>query len=239
MNTKKLVLCIGNTRWHWASNHQGVWQYFHTSPDSDKLKTLENPLWVWAAVGEVPQNKILKNSQRLLISDVPFLKLPNWVGIDRALASWAAFEKAKTLDIHNNGILLADAGTIFSLTIISSKGEFIGGQLVAGYQLQLDAMVRGAKNLITPALLNNSQEMFPLTTSEAMHAGTLNALLGVLIEAQKKTKMKIWLCGGDSEIIFEAIHQRNLDIDIVRYPNLVLEGMIDIKNKLSLSTQDP
>ena len=226
----RIILFIGNSRWHWATENEDEWMYMHTSPDLSKLEALNVPLWAWAAVGSIPKSSKLNHSNEISTTDIPLLKLPNWIGVDRALGAWGALKKAKKLGIVNNGILLADAGTVFSLTKISSKGEFQGGQLAPGLKLQIQAMSKGAKNLKETYNKHNSHDLFPIKTDEAMQIGSLYTLIGLLIVAQKNAKMKIWLCGGDSKILYTELKNRNIDSEI--YPNLVLEGMIDIKKNL-------
>ena len=80
----------------------------------------------------------------------PLKKIPNWIGIDRALGGWGAFQQAKCKGMHAKGLLLADAGTIFSLTKITANGEFAGGQLVAGLNLQRSTMASKTLKLAKP-----------------------------------------------------------------------------------------
>ena len=46
-----------------------------------------------------------------------------------------------------------------------------------------------------------------------------------------KLKMPIWMCGGDAPLILNEL--KNTHIDINYCPNLVLEGMIDIDQKIN------
>ncbi|WP_269622157.1 type III pantothenate kinase [Prochlorococcus marinus] len=228
MNTKKHCLLIGNSRWHWAVQKNEHWHFTHTAPDINKINNLKTSLWKWAAVGPIPKSLFLNPSQEVQIADIPLLKPPKWLGVDRALASWAAFTKAKSKNLHSKGLLVADAGTILSLTKITSKGEFAGGQLVAGLTLQRSAIAYGAEKLnpVTKEHLPNKK--FPTSTEEAILRGSFQALLGTLLEAQKDSQMPLWLCGGNSKELFEALKMRNLEV--YHFPNLVLEGMVNVKN---------
>ena len=60
-----------------------------------------------------------------------------------------------------------------------------------------------------------------------MLRGSFQALLGVLIEAQNAAKMPIWLCGGDSKILFDHLKDRISNLYLC--PNLVLEAMVKIE----------
>ncbi len=236
----KYCLLIGNTRWHWAIQKKDKWYFFHAAPSAKSLKKRKNELWRWAAVGAIPKDIELAPSKCIRIKDIPLLKLPDWIGIDRALAGWAAYKKAKAKNLHSQGLLIADAGTILSLTVIKRNGEFDGGQLVAGLKLQRTAMAMGTEKLHQIKNINLPEKQFPITTEQAMLRGSFQALLGTLLEAQRTANMPVWLCGGDSEILFKSL--QNHDFDIYHYPDLVLEGMtqinLPINQELNLSKSD-
>ena len=224
-------LLIGNSRWHWAIKKADQWQFFHSSSESKKLQFLKSHLLAWAAVGAIPKHQSLKQSLKIEIEDIPLLNTPAWLGIDRALAAWGAFKKAtQTGTMPTQGLLIADAGTVLSLTRIQANGEFIGGQLIAGFKLQLEAMGTKTQNLLVPSYEAIPSETFPITTSDAMLKGTLQSLIGTLIEANKESNVPIWLCGGDAPIIIQELKIKNHNLPIFHYPNLVMEGMLDLTN---------
>ena len=64
-----------------------------------------------------------------------------------------------------------------------------------------------------------------------MLKGSIQALVGTLIQAQESTKMPIWLCGGDAPALANELKERK--IDVAHHPNLVLEGMVDIQRCLN------
>ena len=220
-------LLIGNSRWHWAIQNEEKWSFLHTAPEPRRLKSLRSSISKWAAVGPIPSEIKLDPSRCVKIQHIPLKNLPKWIGIDRALVAWAAFEKAKAKNLHHKGLVIADAGTILSLTCVSSTGEFTGGQLVAGLKLQRSIMSTGAEQLKPVKRTNIPHDKFPITTEEAMLRGSFQALIGIIIEAQKDTKMAIWLCGGDSRILFENLKDQINDLH--HYSDLVLDAMIKIK----------
>tara|TARA_Y100001968_G_scaffold333945_1_gene401594 strand:+ start:6514 stop:7221 length:708 start_codon:yes stop_codon:yes gene_type:complete len=229
MESINSCLVIGNSRWHWAFKTRKRWKFFDTSINQEILRALETPLLGWAAVGEIPEDILLDSSLEIGLKDIPLKKMPPWLGIDRALASWGAHKKAKELAKHHpNGLLVADAGSVFSLTKINAYGEFEGGQLCAGFNMQLKGMSTWTQNLVYPPNIKIPKETFPSHTSEAMIIGSLQALLGILRQAQVDAKAPIWLCGGDACLIFNYLKKENLEIFL--YPNLALEAMIDLTN---------
>ena len=222
---------IGNTRWHWASKINENWNYFHTDPNPIEFKSKDYSQLSWAAVGPIPQNIKLCPSKKINLNDVPLFNLPSNLGIDRALASWSAFQKQSYLKSKKQDLLVIDAGTILSVTKITKRGEFAGGQLLAGLRLQLSSMANGALNLELPIIKKIPKDTFQYETSNAMIKGSINGLTGLILKVFEENKLPIWLCGGDAPIILNELKDK--DIDIHHYPNLVLEGMIDIDQKIN------
>jgi len=224
-------LMIGNTRWHWASKINKDWKYFHTSPNPIEFKDKDYSHLTWASVGLIPENIQLCPSKKIILDNIPLNNLPSNLGIDRALASWSAYKKQSSLKSKEQDLIVIDAGTIMSITKITSNGEFAGGQLISGLRLQLSSMANGALNLDNPIINTIPIETFQHETKNAMIRGAINGLLGLILKIFEETKLPIWICGGDAPIILNEL--KNINIDINHCPNLVLEGMIDIGHKIN------
>tara|TARA_Y100001968_G_scaffold142721_1_gene130418 strand:+ start:2025 stop:2747 length:723 start_codon:yes stop_codon:yes gene_type:complete len=230
----KSYLLIGNSRWHWALNTKNSWDFIDTSLESNNRQYLKIPLSAWAGVGSIPRHINLDPNLQVTLKDIPLLNTPPWLGIDRALAAWGAFQKAKELSkMPENGLLVADAGTIMSINRINANGKFLGGQLIPGLHLQLTAMSNGTEKLAYPSTELLPKDQFPLNTSEAMLQGSLQALIASLKVAQAQAKVPIWLCGGDAPLIIKSLGKSNQSLDFIHQPNLVLEGMIKIKTLIN------
>ncbi len=229
MKEQICYLLIGNSRWHWALKKEDEWSFIDTPPNLETFHSLESSLLAWAAVGKIPTDIDLNPALKLNINQIPLMQIPSWIGIDRALGAWAAFQKFQLTDIHPNGFLVADAGTVLSITRITANGEFAGGQLIAGLHLQLSSMINGTENLIDPGRNKQlSNNPFPEKTEDAMLRGSVEALVGVIIAAHNHVQGPLWLCGGDSSILFKELKERG--INVLHSPNLVLEGMINLKS---------
>ena len=224
-------LMIGNTRWHWASKIKKDWKYFHTLPNPIEFKDEDYSHLTWASVGAVPENIKLCPSKKIILDNIPLNNLPSNLGIDRALASWSAFKKQSSLKNKEQDLIVIDAGTILSITKITNKGEFAGGQLIAGFKLQLSSMGNRALGLDTPIVKTIPNEIFQYETNNAMIRGSINALVGLILKLFEETKLPIWMCGGDAPIILNELKSTNIDIN--HCPNLVLEGMIDINQQIN------
>ena len=224
-------LMIGNTRWHWASKIKEHWKFFHTVPNPVEFKYKDYSQLSWASVGPTPKSLKLCPSKQIQLENVPLTNLPSNLGIDRALASWSAFKKQSSLKSKEQDLIVIDAGTILSVTKITKKGAFAGGQLISGLRLQLSSMVNGALNLDNPIIKIIPTETFQYETNKAMIRGSINGLIGLILQIYEETKLPIWICGGDAPIILNELKNKNIDIN--HCPNLVLEGMIDIDQNIN------
>ncbi len=231
MFSEKNYLMIGNTRWHWASKRKKNWKYFHTSPNPIEFKDKDYSQLTWASVGSVPEKIKLCPSKKINLDDVPLINLPSNLGIDRALASWSAYKKQSSFTSKEQDLIVIDAGTIMSVTKITKKGVFAGGQLISGLRLQLSSMANGSLNLENPIIKTIPIETFQHETKNAMVRGAINGLLGLILKIFEETKLPIWMCGGDAPLILNELKNKNIDINYC--PNLVLEGMIDIDQKIN------
>ena len=175
-------LLIGNSRWHWAAQSAGgTRQYFDDSPEAGLARLQawgDHQLLGWAAVGPVPPQAGLDQNRRLTTKDVPLAGVPPWLGVDRALVGWQAWRSAGAA----SAVLVADAGTVLSLTRVDRRGQFVGGRLLAGAALQLRALGAGTANL---PLLPHGQlildpDPWPQATMAAMGAGVLRGLAAAL-----------------------------------------------------------
>ena len=231
VSSEEKYLMIGNTRWHWASKIKEQWKYFHTSPNPNEFKDKDFSQLSWASVGQIPQNIKLCPLKEIHLDDVPLTNLPSHLGIDRALASWSAFKRQSSLSSKDEDLIVIDAGTILSITKITKKGEFAGGQLISGFTLQLSSMAKGSLNLEMPITKDIPKEIFPYKTENAMIRGAVNGLIGLILQAIEEKNLQVWLCGGDAAIILNELKNKNIGIN--HCPNLVLEGMIDIDQTLN------
>ena len=64
-----------------------------------------------------------------------------------------------------------------------------------------------------------------------MIRGSMNSLVGVILKIYEETKLPIWMCGGDAPIILNELKDKNINVN--HFPNLVMEGMIDIDQKIN------
>jgi type III pantothenate kinase len=223
------VLLVGNSRWHWAAPGEGALRCWHAPPPQARPEEGWPGLKAWARVGAVAAQLHLPAERELRLADVPLQQAPSWLGIDRALAGWAAWRR------HRAGVLVADAGTALSLTRVDGAGVFRGGRISAGVALQLRAL--GQSTALLPSLgacsLEVSRDRWPQPTAAAMGWGCLQACAGAIAEAWAdvacdglgaEQSWALWLTGGDGPALAPLLKQRGLAFH--RAPDLCLEALV-------------
>ena len=223
-------LLIGNSRWHWAEQVDHSWQFRHTPPAPDQLG--KDPV-IWAAVGRIPRRSSLNPALRITLADVSLQGCPAWLGVDRALGASAAWKISQRMGLDlSKGLLLVDAGTVLSQTLLNREGVFEGGQLMPGLQLQLAAMAMGTKSLPASSHDHDVPIDFPKQTKDAMVRGAIQSMVGSVLESSRLSGACVWLCGGDAETLADQIG-RTGQPGILLDPDLVMKGLVDLLNTVN------
>ena len=214
-------LLVGNSRLHWAKYSKNQSKFFHTKkvqklPDNVDLDQL-----IWASVGKLP-NFSLKGENEIKTKDIQLPNLPDYFGVDRALACIAALKIIE--NPLKKDLLIADFGTILSITKLNSNGSIIGGQLIPGLLTQFKSMEQNTKNLKVPSKYEIPTKDFLINTEEAILKGVINSLTSVIKCSFNPLKDILITCGGDSQLLTKALETNKNNI--INAPNLVMEGMI-------------
>ena len=214
-------LLVGNSRLHWAKYYENQSKFFHTKKEQKVPENIDLDQLIWASVGKLP-DFFLKGENQIKTKDIRLSNLPDYFGVDRALACFAA------LNIIANplkkDLLIADFGTILSITKLNSNGSIIGGQLIPGFLTQLKSMEQNTKNLKVPKKYNIPTKDFLFNTEEAILKGITNSLTGVINSSFNPLKDILITCGGDSKFLTKTLKTQKKNI--IHAPNLVMEGMI-------------
>jgi type III pantothenate kinase len=228
-------LLIGNSRWHWAwpradGANLGL---RHAAPASGPLGEAVSHLIAWAAVGAVPAAAGLAPESRLPLAAVPLVGAPSGLGIDRALAGWQAWRQG------SGPVLVADAGTVLSLTRVDRDGAFAGGRLLAGAALQWRAMAAGTAALpplepLAAESVPESVAAWPAATTAAMRSGVLLGLVAAVAEGLEAAlavdpDCRLVLTGGDGPALREPLQARLATVGLAgrleHRPALAMEGL--------------
>ena len=214
-------LLVGNTRLHWAGNLQNNYKFFHTQKNYKVPQNINLNNLIWGSVGKLP-DLLLRKENEITTQDINLQNLPDYFGVDRALACLEAF---KTIENpFQKDLLIADCGTTLTLTKLNAKGSIIGGQIIPGFLTQLKSMEKYTKNLKAPKEYEIPIQDFVIKTEDSMLKGVYNSLIGVINLSFNPEKDILILCGGDSELIGSGFKQKNKEIIIA--PDLVMQGMI-------------
>ena len=214
-------LLVGNSRLHWAKYSKNQSKFFHTKKEQKVPENINLDELIWASVGKLP-NFLLKKENEIKTKDIQLSNLPDYFGVDRALACIAALKIIE--NPFKKDLLIADFGTILSITKLNSNGSIIGGLLLPGFLTQLKSMEQNTKNLKVPKKYEVPTKDFLINTEEAILKGVINSLTGVIKNSFNPSKDNLVICGGDSEFLTKALETSKQNI--INAPNLVMEGMI-------------
>ena len=145
-------------------------------------------------------------------------RTPETLGYDRM----AAAVGAHTI-YHGENVLVIDAGTAITYDIVTSQGEFLGGNISPGLEIRFKSLNKYTNRLPLlerplekPALLGGS-------TSEAIQSGIVNGLLfemdgfiGAL--SQNYPKLQVVLTGGDAKYFVGKLKSSifvNLNLNLI------------------------
>jgi type III pantothenate kinase len=249
-----LGLAIGNSRLHWAwfiddRLHQ-TWDtaYFSremieqliVSQFDFQIANLTFPssfkqpdLWIASVVPaqtELWQSYSL--SKQITLEHIPIPGLYATMGIDRALALWGA------IGIWGFPVLVIDAGTALTLTGADSAGQFAGGAILPGLQLQLRSLNQStaALPLLNSKLIQTLPDRWARNTEEAIMSGAIYVTLAGLRDFiedwwQQLPHSPVILTGGDSALLQACLHTQNPDFaERIRVePDLIFWGMQNVR----------
>ena len=221
MDSNINFLLVGNSRLHWANYSQNQSKFFHTKKEQKVPENIDLNKLIWASVGKLPHFS-LNEEYEIKTKDIQLSNLPDYFGIDRAFACLAAINTIEN-PLKKN-LLIADFGTILSITKLNSNGSILGGQLIPGFLTQLKSMEQCTKNLKVPKKFEVPSKDFLINTEEAILKGVIQSLTGVVDSSFNPIKDILITCGGDSKFLTKFLETEKKNI--INAPNLVMEGMI-------------
>ena len=84
-------LLVGNSRLHWAKYSKNQSKFFHTKNVQQLPENIDLDQLIWASVGKLP-NFLLKKENEIKTEHIQLSNLPDYFGVDRALACIAALK---------------------------------------------------------------------------------------------------------------------------------------------------
>ena len=146
---------------------------------------------------------------------------PGLLGPDR----WAAVIAARKR-VPDAPALIITVGTAVTMDALDDKGTFLGGLILPGFGLMLEALEAGTAGLRVPS---GDFQDFPTNTSNALMSGGVHALAGAaermtrVLEQQTGKEPHVILAGGAATKLAPHVAFSYAMVD-----NLVLEGLAAI-----------
>ena len=179
-------------------------------------------------------NTLHRRSQHFVLFDhntpVPIINMyntPETLGQDRL----AAAVGAKSI-CPNENLLIIDVGSAITYDFVSSKGEYIGGNIAPGLKMRFTMLQRMTKKL--PLVEVEEKELIPLfgkNTRDAIAAGVIR---GVAYEVkgymrtlrEKMPHFRTFLTGGNAPYILNNVRtSRSEERELQYEKHLVLKGL--------------
>ena len=144
---------------------------------------------------------------------------PEQVGQDRLVGAYAAWTRFR------NACIVADFGTAITIDVVTKAGEYLGGVIVPGLEISLEALATRTA-LLPKVELKEPPELLGRDTANSIRSGLIHGcaalcdgLIGQL-KAQHAPKATVVATGGASPLITKyAASLQHLR------PHLVLEGL--------------
>lgn len=150
---------------------------------------------------------------------------PQQVGIDRIVdASAAAAE-------YSLPAVVIDMGTATTISVIDSNRNFIGGIIMAGVKISLEALA-GKTSQLPKVSFEPPENIIGKNTSDCMKSGiiygTASCIDGLISRIERSLNQKITAVatGGMSGLIIP-----HCEHSIIHDENLLLKGLVNIYNK--------
>ena len=146
-------------------------------------------------------------------------RYPKQVGQDRLVGAYAAWRQFK------RDCIVADFGTAITIDVVTKRGEYLGGVIVPGLKISLEALAMNTA-LLPKVTLREPPELLGRDTASSIRSGVLHGYAalcdGVVaqLKARYAPQAAVVATGGASPLVLK--HTRT--IRSVR-PFLVLEGL--------------
>ena len=237
-----LALDVGNTRLKWALSMGGIVRE-HGAMILEDISLLNDTQWkTLPAPDRIVGSNVAGEAVRHRVEDQlsRWAAEPEWIaahgsecgvvnGYDRpALLGpdrWAALIAARRR-APDEPVLVITVGTAVTIDALDDKGTFVGGLILPGFGLMLDALEAGTAGLRVPS--GDFQE-FPTNTSNALMSGGVHALAGAaermmrLLRERTGREPVVLLAGGAAPKLAAHLQYPHTIVD-----NLVLEGLARI-----------
>ena len=158
---------------------------------------------------------------------------PREVGPDRIADAVAAYERVQ------GGVIVVDFGTATTFNVVSPKGEYLGGVIVPGIRVALDALLSRAAKL-SRVEIAEPPRVLGRNTPDGLKSGVIHgsaALVDGMVErlvAELGFPCKVIATGGMAAVV----KKHSKAIESVE-PDLTLEGLRILYERNTKSPKEP
>ena len=146
------------------------------------------------------------------------------IGIDRVLSSYG-------VSLISGSFAVFDLGTAISISVVDKNNYFLGGAILPGAEMGLDALGSGTALLPTLDIsFVDKANVIGVDTKECLASGAIYGTVSIIegmvkrIEKELNEKIEVVLTGGFAPYVVD-----HLDIKFDYRPNITLEGLLKIK----------
>jgi len=145
-------------------------------------------------------------------------KSPETLGYDRI----ASVSGAHTF-FPDQDVLVIDAGTAVTYDVVTSAGEYLGGNIAPGMHMRFKALHRFTSRLPLLEASENGAEIWGTTTEKAILSGVINGMVFEMegfigMFSEQFNQPKIVLTGGDAKSFEKKLKS---SIFVVSHLNLI------------------
>lgn len=150
---------------------------------------------------------------------------PEKCGSDRIANAYAA-----SVLYSHRPIIVIDSGSATTFDIVNNFGEFVGGVILPGMELQLKALGEKTSKLPILDLRNVSSDINVISdnTEEAIYAGVVvahaQAIQGLIKLCEQKLKQKAFIVGTGGNIGIVSRYMTERTFDVIN-THLTLDGI--------------
>lgn len=151
---------------------------------------------------------------------------PYELGADRLVSAFAATERVGVPTI------VVDFGTATTFDVVSRQREYLGGAILPGAQIALDALIQQTAQLPKVGW-SRPQRVIGQSTTEAIQAGVYFGTIGQVreitrrIRAELGDEARVVATGGLAPVIGPEVDE----VDLIE-PHLLLDGLAAIHRRL-------
>ncbi|MDR0490413.1 MAG: type III pantothenate kinase [Oscillospiraceae bacterium] len=175
--------------------------------------------------------KLLTGADAIIVSAGVKTGLNILIDDPGTLAGDMAATAVGALSFYTPPLIIVDMGTATKMTVLSKEGSFIGGAIIPGVSLSMNALVAGT-SLLPHVPIDAPKKCISSNTVDSMKSGAIYGFASMIdgmterFEEELGGPVQVIATGGFADAIY-----RHCKREIVHDPNLILRGLWVIYEK--------